>query len=261
MYQEFLVSEIISDMRKKQITVKFSHDIDSSSIDESTLQIIHRKTRDFVDYNIHVEGKVVSITLLEWPLPNQEYILKIEKFKNILGDTLVSGIRRKIIFKSSICSTIDITSPAFNEVIDELIVKWVENKTDETHELVNSFYLEISPEANFYNISYKTLVTDKQAVELPALKAGQYYIRCRAQKEEQYGFWSETITFLIDKTPAKPEAIFDSEEDDDEPIFLEDIKILSTPKSGETPSSILIEFDCEIDSDFLDNIILIRREY
>lgn len=260
MYQEFLVSVIKTDMRQKQITVEFSHDIDPSSIDDGTIQIIHRKTRDLIDYNIHVAGKVVSITLLEWPFPNEEYILKIEKVKNILGDTLVSGIRKKIIFKSSVCSTVDITSPAFNEVINELVVKWVENKKDETHELVNSFYLEISSEANFYNINYKTLVTDQLEVELPVLKAGQYYVRCRAQKEEQYGFWSETITFLIDKTPAKPEAIFDSEEDD-EPIFLEDITIVSTPKSGETPSSIMIEFDCEIDSDFLDNIILIRREY
>lgn len=261
MYQEFLLSGLSTDMRAKKIIVEFSHDIDSSSIDDSTLQIIHRKTRDFVDYNIDVEGKVVSITLLEWPFPNQEYILKIEKVKNILGDTLVSGIRKKIIFKSSVCSTVDIISPAFNEVVNELVVKWVENKKDETHDFVNSFYLEVSSEANFYNINYKTLVTNQQEVELPVLTAGQYYVRCRAQKEEQYGFWSETITFLIDKTPAKPEAIFDSEENDDEPIFLEDITILSTPKSGETPSSIMIEFDCEIDSDFLDNIILIRREY
>ena len=124
-----------------------------------------------------------------------------------------------------------------------------------------SFYLEVSQEANFYNINYKTLVTNQHEIELPVLKAGQYYVRCRAQKDDQYGFWSETITFLIDKTPAKPEAIFDSEDDLDEPIFVDDIQILSTPKSGETPTSIMIEFDCEIDSDFLDNIILIRRDY
>jgi len=261
MYQEFIASVINTDIRSKKIIIEFSHDIDASSIDDNTLQIIHRKTRDFMDYHISVEGKVVSITLLEWPLPNEEYILKIEKFKNILGDTLVSGIRKKIIFESSICSTVDITSPAFNEVINELVIKWVENKTDETHELVNSFYLEVSPEANFYNINYKTLVTNQNEIELPVLKAGQYYVRCRVQKDNQYGFWSETITFLIDKTPAKPETIFDSEEDNDEPIFVDDIQILNTPKSGETPSSIMIEFDCEIDSDFLDNIILIRRDY
>lgn len=261
MYQEFIATVINTDIRSKKIIIEFSHDIDSSSIDDSTLQIIHRKTRDFMDYHIGVEGKVVSITLLEWPLPNEEYILKIEKFKNILGDTLVSGIRKKIIFETSICSTVDIVSPAFNEVINELVIKWVENKIDDTHELVNSFYLEVSQEANFYNINYKTLVTNQHEIELPVLKAGQYYVRCRVQKDDQYGFWSETITFLIDKTPAKPEAIFDSEDDLDEPIFVDDIQILSTPKSGETPTSIMIEFDCEIDSDFLDNIILIRRDY
>lgn len=260
MYQEFMATVINTDIRSKKITIEFSHDIDLSSIDDNSLQIIHRKTRDLMDYQVSVNAKVVSITLLKWPLPNEEYILKVDKFKNILGEILVSGIRKKIIFESSICSTIDIVSPAFNEVINELVVKWVEKKADATHDLVNSYYLEVSSEANFYNIIYNTCVSNQLEIQLPLLKAGQYYVRCRAQKEEQYGFWSETITFLIDQTPSKPGAIFDPE-DQEEPIFLEDIQILTMPRNGETPSSIMIEFDCEIDSDFLDNITVIRRDY
>lgn len=259
MYQEFLVNVISSDIRTKTITIEFSNDIDSSSIDESTIQIINRSTRDIIDCHFETKGKAVLATLLEWPLPNQEYILKVDKVKNVLGEILASGIRKKIIFESSLCSTVTITNPAFNEIIDELNVKWVEEKQDPEHELVNSYYLEIAEDSNFYRVAYDTLVTNQTEVEFPILERGQYFVRCRVQKDDEYGFWSETITFLIDKTPAKPEAIFDPEED--EPIFLEDMQILSTPKNGETPESIIIEFDCVVDSDFLDNIIVIRRDY
>lgn len=259
MFQEFLVTGMSTDIRTKTIILEFSNDIDPSSVDDSTIEIINRKTRDIMDYHFEVKGKVVSVTLLEWPLPNQEYVLKVDKLKNILGDTLVSGIRKKIIFESSLCSTVTITNPAFNEVINELVVKWVEEKQNPEHELVNSYFLEIAEDTNFYRIAHETIVTNQTEIEMPLLNRGQYFVRCRVQKDDQYGFWSETISFLIDKTPAKPETIFDPEED--EPIFLEDIHIISTPKNGETPESIMIEFDCAIDSDFLDNILVIRRDY
>ena len=259
MYQEFLVSVVSTDIRNKTLTIEFSNDIDPASIDDATIQIINRSTRDIVDYSFEVKGKAVSIILLEWPIPNQEYILKVDKLKNILGDILVSGIRKKIIFESSLCSTVTITNPAFNEIIKEMEVKWIEEKQDTEHELVNSYYIEIADDTNFYRLVHKTLVTDQNEVELPALSRGQYFVRCRVQKDEQYGFWSETVSFLVDKTPAKPEAIFD--EEDDEPIFIDDMRILTVPKNGETPESILIEFDCNIDSDFLDNIVIIRRDY
>lgn len=261
MYQEFAVSTIDTDIRVKTITINFSHDIDPASIDDSTIQIINRKTRDLMDYHFEVNGKAISIKLMEWPFPNQEYILKVEKLKNILGDTLVSGIRKKIIFESSLCSTIEIIKPAFNEVVDEIIVQWKEIKQDPKQDYVNSYYVEISSEANFYNIAYESIITDQDTIKFPSPKKGQYFVRCRVQKDDQYGFWSETITFLIDNTPAEPETIFDPEEDIDEPIFLEDIHIVTSPRNGETPKSILIEFDCEIDSDFLDNIVIIRRDY
>lgn len=261
MHQEFIVTTVNTDIRTKTITIDFTHDVDLASIDDSTIQIINRKTRDLVDYKVETSNKTITIILLEWPEPNQEYILKVEKLKNILGDLLVSGIRKKIIFESSLSALVKVVSPAFNEVINELVVKWIEEKTNPEATDVNSYFIEISPDANFYNVAHQTIVTDQTEVTLSSLEKGQYFVRCRVQKDEEYGFWSETITFLIDKTPEKPGAIFDPEEDNDEPIFIDDIHIIGQPKNGETPESILIEFDCEIDSDFLDSIIVIRRDY
>ena len=85
---------------------------------------------------------------------------------------------------------------------------------------------------------------------------GQYYIRARVESTDrkEKGKWSDIITFISinNDTIDTP--------DDDAPIIIEDIDLVSLPVNGETPESILLEFSGEIDQDSIDNIIVIRRD-
>lgn len=257
MHNEFTVNEINTEMRNKTITVNFAYDIDPASINDSTIQIRMRNSNEPVDYKANVEGRVVHIVLLNWPEPNQEYILRIEKLKDILGNELESAARRKVTFKSNICSTINIISPSFNELLNDIYIKWEEIKSDESHQLVNSYLIEIATDTNFYKLANSSYVQDKQEIILNDLSDGQYFLRIRAQKDDQYGFWSETVSFIVkNKKEELPQ-----DKTDDDPIFIKPIQMLCYPTNGETPESFLFEFDCPIDSDFLDDIIVIRKEF
>lgn len=257
MQNDFTINEITINSMTKTICIHPAFDIDPDSINEGSIQLFKREDRTFINYDYKIEGKLIYLVLKEYPEPNQEYVLKINKLKNILGKELDFGIRKKIIFKSSITSKANIISPAFNEEISKLYIKVEELLVDEKQSFINSFFIEISSDVNFYNIITSTQLNQRNEVELDNIKPGQYYIRTRIQTDKEYGLWSETNTFfVIDKNKNDRDYI----EDDNKPIYIEEMKILSSPKQGETPKSFLFEMDCPIDSDFLDKIIILREE-
>ncbi len=260
MYYEFLVNVISTDMRTKTIIINFSEHVKEDSINTNTIQLTDRKTQSPVYYNYEIKEKAVLINLLEWPLPNQEYILRVDEVVSILDEKLERNVVKKISFDSKICSTIEITKPAFNELMTTTTVEWNEQVADETHEKINNYYIEISKESNFYETVITSEVTGRTTIDFPELTSGQYFIRCRAQKDDDYGFWSEVITFTVglEESDRGEEGEITEQE---ESIFEGEIQIVDSPKSGETPDSIIIEFDCPIDSDFLDNIIVIRKDF
>lgn len=257
MQNDFTINEITINSMTKTICIHPAFDIDPDSINESSIQLLKRKDRTFINYDYKIEGKLIYLILKEYPEPNQEYVLKIDKLKNILGKELDFGIRKKIIFKSSITSKANIISPAFNEEISKLYIKVEELLVDEKQSFINSFFIEISSDVNFYNIITSTQLNQRNEVELDAIPSGQYYIRVRVQTEKEYGLWSETNTFFIANKNNNP---FIEDDKNTEPIYIEEMKILSAPKQGETPKSFLFEINCPIDSDFLDKILILREE-
>jgi len=259
MVREFKISAIDVEMQNKSIIVAFTMDIDPLTINDANIRVYSKASRNDVEYVSKLDGKILTLELIDWPEPNSEYVLIIQQLKSVIGDDLVSGIRRKVIFESSICSKLEITYPAYTEVITDLKVAWKEVLASEAHEYVSSYYIEISSENAFHNILKKVLVVDRNEVDLSELPNGQYYVRGRVQKDNEYGAWSEVITFIISDKAAKPEPIFDSGEDEEDDIYVPTINIIATPQNGETPESILIEFDCEIDPDSVEDILVIRR--
>lgn len=255
MQYEFTINEIVAEMQTKTISINFAYDIDPASINESTIQLKKRGTTELVDYQAKVEGRVVKLVLINWPDPNQEYILRIEKLKNILGIELTNAVKKRIIFESSICSTINILSPSFNEKINDIYIKWEEVLQNPNQELINSYLIEISTEANFYNIVKSSYVQNKTEITFDSLELGQYFLRARVQKDESYGFWSETISFIVGEKKINNQSI-----DSIEPIYIKPIQLTCLPNNGETPESFIFEFDTPINSDFLDNIIVIRKD-
>lgn len=265
MYQDFRILTVDTDIKNKSIVITSNFDISSETVTDANVQIYNKETRNNVEYKPILKGKVLTLELLDWPEPNIELVLSVQKLKTVLGDDLVAGVRRKIVFKSSICSKLEITYPSFGEVIDDLKVAWKEVLASSDHEYVNSFYIEISTENGFHNILKHFKTENRNDINLSELSNGQYYVRGRVQKDDEYGAWSEIITFIIGDVSANPGPIFDPEDSDtpsddsNDDIYTPDINIISRPINGETPKSILIEFDSEIDPDTIAEIIVIRR--
>lgn len=260
MYQDLRILSVDANMQLKRVTIELNFDVDAETVNSSNIELLSKADRTLVDYTTEIKGKVITLTLVRWPIPNFEYVIAISNLKNVMGEKLASGVRRKLVFKSSICSTVQILQPAYSEVITDLKATWEEKLADPTHAYVHAYRVEVSEDNAFYTLERHTEVTGKKEVDLQDLKDGQYYIRVRAQKDGEMGPWSEVITFLVGEAAAKPEPIFDSEEEDeDDDVYVPDIKVLSVSEDGITGASILIEFDCEIDPDLIDDILLIRR--
>lgn len=256
MYQKFSIVFISADLIEKRIAIEFTHDVDGDTVTLDTLTLLEKESSRIVDVRIHTKRNFVYLELLDWPNPNTEYMLLIQKgIKSIVNDELPDSLQRSIYFKSEVTSAVEVRSPSDYEEINELFISWVEKRTVPSENLVNSYYIEIAKDNAFYNIIQKTEVHDRNDITLSLLPPGQYYLRIRAQKNGHYGRWSDTVTFVVKEESRKPP---DSNFDDG-PIFEEELEVVMTPVNGETPKSFIIEFNEEIDPESIENIIVTRR--
>lgn len=243
---------IHTNLAEKQIRMEFTHGVKPDSATSDSLVLCEKESGRIVPADILVSKKVITLALKEWPQAETEYLLRIQSgIRSIVDDELPDSILRTLLFKSEVLSTIDILTPSHHEELTELSVAWQENGPDGKDEgLVSSYYLEIARENAFYNLVRTTDVQGRQSIQLQGLEAGQYYLRIRAQKDKEYGRWSETITFvMMDKEQEEPE----------EPIFERPLRLVEQPENGETPTSFLFVFDEELDADIVPTIKIKRR--
>ena len=193
------------------------------------------------------------------------------------------------VFKTEIVNKIKIVSPYMYEKIDELSFE-IE---DSEEKAFGKYYVEIAIENRFYNTVYTAEVsgTNFTLHINPDIKPGQYYIRVRAQaNEDQYGPWSNIATFIYKEEP-EPEFPIDklggdkeipSAFDDlynaraeifDENILADqaaedieveqDLEILTYPENGVTPedNQFVFEFDKSLDPTSIESIIVIRKNF
>lgn len=270
MYNDFRVIEIVSDLRNKAIEICFSYDIDPDSINDKTISLVNRATKAPVDYTFELKPQAVHLTLMQWPEPNTDYIIKISGLVNIVGDILKEGgARRKLVFKSSLCSCVEITSPAHEESVDKVLIKWREIQPNPNLELVNKYRIEVATDANFHYIEKSLLIEDKQEALVTGLEEKQYYVRGRVENQDEYGFWSMSNGFIVTSCgcavdtdcPAQDDDSEDNDGSEDFPVFEDDLTILTPPPNGIHLDSFLIEFDDILSDDIIDRIIVIRRDY
>lgn len=259
MYEPFAITVIRNDLRNKTITIETTSDIDPDSVNDKNVVIMERKSKKIMEYRFEVKRKSLILTLLDWPIPKMEYVIKVSDLLNAIGDQLQQGVRKTIVFESSLCSIMHIVYPSFGEVISDLKIilneEVPEGGNGVTFEPINSYYIEIASDCNFHNIVKDILIKDRLMVLLPDIADGQYYVRARVQQEEEYGLWSDTVSFLLqDKASV-------SQPDGEDPVYIEDIEILSGIEHGILGDSFLFEMNCELDQDSVDNIIVIRRDY
>lgn len=242
-----------ADIRNKTLILEFTMDIDPDTLSDDTVDIFERATRNNPEYTLELIPKGIIVTFQDWPVPNSEYILRIQNLKSVTGLDLSAGIKRPFAFVSNVLSTVEITYPAFDEQIKDLKMEWIEKAVDNNP--VNSYYIEISTENAFHNMVLKTSVLNRQFIDLKELTDGQYYARVRAQLDDgTYGYWSNLVTFIVAETEVIPGPIYEDS------IFADDLNIVSVPEDGKTPTSFIIEFDGEIDVNSVANIIVMRRD-
>lgn len=255
MYQKFDLLGVNASMKDKKVYIECTLDVDESSVSNETITLVGKGTNRIIDYDFIVNGSIIELNLKEWPIPNVEYMLVIQTgIKSITDEPLSAALKRMIVFPSEVTSTVVITSPSDYEEINSLKLTWSEKLTNTNMELANSFCIEVANENAFYNNVIETNVYDKSEIILADIPDGQYYVRIRAQKGDQFGRWSETVTFLYKNsadTPIPPSP-------GDDPVYDEDLIILSTPTNGETPSTFLFEFDETLDTEGIE-ITVIRR--
>lgn len=281
MYQGFKILTAVTNIQDKTITITTNFDIEPDTVNSENIEIYDRSSKNVLKTDLELLNKTIIVRLLEWPIPNNEYILKVQKLLTVLGDELTAGMRKKIIFKSNILSKLNITYPAFNEVIKDLKIAWEEELQSSDHNYENSFYLEIAEEVNFYNIKRSFNVTDRSEIEIKDLPKGQYFVRGRVQKEVinddnqkelHYSQWSDVITFIVNDQNLGKEDVYDPTdpvddkeennttiEDIETPIFVDSIEILSQPINGQTPKEFVFVFESNIDPNSLKDIFVTRR--
>lgn len=258
MYQSLSVVAIETQYADRQIILNTSFDVDPSSVNEETVQVISRTNNVPANVSFNVVGKDIIVTIDENIVPNTDYIIRATGIKNVLGETMKAGIRRKVVFKSSVREIPVIVSPSNYEEITDLKVTLKAILEDKEYESLEnkSYFIQIARDVAFIDIVLES-TSDEASVNLQDLRAGQYYIRARIESyennEKEYGKWSETTSFI--SLAKKTEVV-----DEDAPVFIQEVALVDQPVNGETPNSILLEFSGEIDSDFIDNIVVIRRD-
>ena len=256
MIRTFNLQTIDTNLIEKKLSIRFSLDVNPETITPNNLILSEFKSGKIVDYNIKIDRETVDLIFKDWPVPNEEYILKIQTgIESIIGDELKQAHQRHIVFNSEITSLIEILSPNEYEEISSLNVNWEEKLLNKKHLAINRYYLEIAKENTFYNIVKRSHINNKQSILFSDIPEGQYYIRIRAEKDNNYGRWSEIITFIYSGEQERPPLNYE----DDSPIIEEELNIVSTPPNGEVINSFIIEFDEEIDPDYIESISLTRR--
>lgn len=253
MYREFGLLSVSTSLIERRVQLEFTLDVDPDSATLDALVFCVKDSGRIVPMDIAVSKRTITLHLREWPQTETEYLLRIQSgsIRSIVDDELPDSLLRTLTFKSEVLSTIDILTPAHHEELTDLRVSWRENSVEESGEgLVFSYYLEIAEENAFYNIVRSTDVSEQQEIQLQGLKPGQYYLRIRAQKNKEYGRWSETVTFVMkEKEAVEP----------DEPIYERPLVLKTKPANGVTPASFIFVFDEDIDTDMVPTITLQRR--
>lgn len=224
MYQEFMILSLETDLIEKKFIVTTNNIIDPNSIDDIVIQVYERGTKSPVMFDLEILGEKLEVTLKDWPVPNSSYVLYIKTLKNVLGQELKSGIKRKMEFPSCITKMARIESPAMHQVLKELLIKTavydtVEQADTDEASINEVVHIQISTDNAFYNIVRDTTTQDSEIL-LTDIANEQYFIRARVESivddKFQYGKWCDTITFTYGKECACIE-----EEDADLPYLPE----------------------------------------
>jgi hypothetical protein len=257
MYQKFTVLDIRVVTNSKQITIEFSNDINDTTIDGRSIYLYRKSNGDSVALSYIVDGNTVIANIVGDILFNEEYeIIVNTNVLNIYDSCLELVTRETVIFSSIITNTVNIVSPVKDEVLDKCLIKW-EEIASENNSLFNSYEVEVSTDIGFKKLLSSVHIKDKNEVILKiAHKSLQYFARVRVVGDDNtYGNWSNHVVFELDDNYFAKS----NDSDDDEPLFEQDYEIISLPEQGMTCDRFIIEFECDIDPDSVEDNIIVTK--
>lgn len=271
---DFGVIEIESSLKEQSIFIKFNLDLDEETV---TYNNIYLMTLDptinanrGVKYKIIVDGDLLQLKLEEWAVPNEQYTVLIQPgICSVTGINLEYAVVRNFIFKSDVTSKVSILSPAMYEKVSgkSFSCTWKE----QGDHLENNYYLEIDTSNAFDQNVFKTNINGKQGFTTDILENGQYYLRIRSCNKEDYSYWSDTITFIVENKKEENDEQTDSpnnnqdndnnnnDSNDDFLIIDNSLNIISVPENGITPETFEFMFNEDIDISNIE-INIIRKD-
>lgn len=269
-----------ADLSLKQIIIETNFKIDTSSISMDNIilyKCLEDNTHDRVtNYSLGIDktGKNIIIQFEDYPKDNSRYYIIVKNLIDKLGRQLKENYDRYILFSYNIKTKVTITNP---------IEQYVSNDSNVEIKMATScedkgikYRIEISRDVAFFksdyiilsdnkdeiyvsdNTNYKLIGYEVNQSEIKAFinfkNDGQYYIRARAEKNENItGKWcNDIVSFSIStaESPLKDESGFlndflFSDVLYDEPP--ESLEIVSSTSDGTTSQQFFIEFNKDID--------------
>ena len=267
---KFSVLSINSSLKEQSVFIECALDIDEDSVNADNIILMNKETKAIALFDAIVDGRIIQLKLRNWAAPNQKYTLIVQAgIKSVVGDTLESSLFRNFTFASEITTTASFLSPVNFETITDMNFSWAESG----EKPIGDFYIEIASDNAFYNIVQKLAAPGIKNVTLADIPEGQYYARIRVQRGEQYGVWSDTITFVKKGSlaPVQPPTPTDPESPGDEtvlPVEIEDDTVIvkdttidtkAVPENGVTPLTFTFAFDEDISPEGIE-ISIIRSD-
>ena len=195
MYNEFCVTSIFTDLSQKKIVVETNFKIDPASVNYETVKLVIAESGAQQNYKLNVEEKNVILIFNEWPSLDKTYFLMVSDLVDVLKRKLNSSVSKEIIFVSDVKEKVEIVKPVHNEALNiNPIEIEIDAISDEKEEGIK-YRFEISSDTAFFNI-VETIVSPEKNVKIQ-LNDGQYYLRVRAEKETEWGDWSQFISFIV----------------------------------------------------------------
>ena len=276
MYQHFNIIDFTTDLIGQTLTLSFNYDVDPDTITKRNIKLVDDVTDSIVPVTMTTDRDTVVLTLLDTPVPNQDYLLICSKnIQSVTGETIYNSLIKNIQFKSSIRNTIDLIQPSELQKVSDMTIIWKEILIAADSPAYNRYRIQIAKENAFYNITHDTVVEGKNQITLKdPVEPGQYYIRMRVESETEYGPWCGPISFLFqEKTDEEKDVttgdtgggqeIPNSAVLDTDPVIFSNLELISRPDNGETPENFTFVFDSPINEEKLtkDMIVVTRKDF
>ena len=196
------VLSVRTSLKDKTITLTCSADIDEDTVTPDNICLALPSSSTTIPIKIRCDRRKIIVSVVPEIQVNAEYrITTTTDIESVVGEELEPLKALKVVFESAVVTDVKIVSPKNFETIDgEISLEWQEIGAKK--DLCAKYQLQIASDNGFFNIAIDNIITG--STYKTTLEAGQYYVRARAIKDEDYGKWSSTITFTIPSLKEEP---------------------------------------------------------